>query len=77
MKHDKVRARREAIGPHALIRGDALNVMRRMPEASVDIVVTSPPYNIGLAYRTYNDRLEEQDYIGWMQIICAQIARVL
>ena len=77
MKQEKVRARREAIGPHALIRGDALNVMRRMQDASVDIVVTSPPYNIGLAYRSYNDRLDEQDYIGWMRVICTQIARVL
>ncbi len=74
---EKVRARREAIGRHALIRGDAFNVMRRMETGSVDIVVTSPPYNIGVAYRSYEDRLEEQDYIGWMQTICTQIARVL
>jgi len=54
-----------------------MNVMRRMESASVDIVVTSPPYNIGIAYRTYKDSLAEQDYIGWMQTVCTQIARLL
>lgn len=77
MAQEKVRARREALGRHALIRGDAMNVVRRMADRSVDVVVTSPPYNIGLAYRSYEDRLAERDYIDWMSVICAQIARVL
>ncbi len=29
-----------------LICGDALDVMRQMPDASLDLVVTSPPYNL-------------------------------
>jgi len=29
-----------------IIRGDALSEMRRMPSGSVDLVITSPPYNI-------------------------------
>lgn len=28
-----------------IVQGDCLKVLRRMPDASVDIVVTSPPYN--------------------------------
>jgi DNA modification methylase len=32
------------IGPHRLIRGDALTVMRGMPPCSVDLIVTDPPY---------------------------------
>lgn len=31
-----------------LYHGDCLEVMRAMPSESVDIVVTSPPYNMGL-----------------------------
>lgn len=31
-----------------LYHGDCLTVMRSMPDESVDIVVTSPPYNMGL-----------------------------
>ncbi len=29
-----------------IINGDALDVMRRMPSKSIDVVITSPPYNL-------------------------------
>lgn len=29
-----------------LIVGDALTLMRQMPDQSIDLVVTSPPYNL-------------------------------
>jgi site-specific DNA-methyltransferase (adenine-specific) len=29
-----------------IICGDTLNVMRQMPDASIDLIVTSPPYNL-------------------------------
>ncbi|AOX19342.1 DNA-methyltransferase [Kozakia baliensis] len=77
MTQTKTRSRRESVGRHTLIRGDALNVLRRMPAASVDVAVTSPPYNIGLAYRSYRDRRTENDYLDWMADICAQVGRVL
>jgi|SRR3990167_987694 len=33
---------------------------------SVSVVVTSPPYNLGTAYKTYRDSLPEQDYLDFM-----------
>ena len=30
----------------AIIKGDALEVMRRLPSKSIDVVITSPPYNL-------------------------------
>ncbi|MCJ8355314.1 DNA-methyltransferase [Novacetimonas hansenii] len=64
-------------GPHQLVRGDCLKVLRRMPADSVDVVVTSPPYNIGLRYSTYNDTLDEQGYLDWMVAISRQVRRVM
>lgn len=29
-----------------IICGDSLNIMRQMPSNSIDLVVTSPPYNL-------------------------------
>ncbi len=72
-----IRARRETLGIHTLIRGDCLSVMRRMPAGSVDVVVTSPPYNLGLAYRSYKDSLSEESYLDWMEVICSKVARVM
>ena len=39
---------------------------RRLDPGSVDVVVTSPPYNLGTAYKKYDDTLARQDYVDWM-----------
>ncbi len=41
------------------------------------MVVTSPPYNLDLRYRTYRDDRAEADYLAWLVGICQQIGRVL
>jgi len=53
------------IDSHKIITGDCLKVMSGMEAASVDIVVTSPPYNLDLAYGVYDDTKTEEDYIQW------------
>jgi DNA modification methylase len=37
-------------GGATLYRGDCLEVMRQMPSGSVDLIFTSPPYNIGMTH---------------------------
>ena len=51
--------------------------MARLRAAAVDLVVTSPPYNIGVRYGKYSDRQERQEYLGWSKEWAAQIQRVL
>lgn len=46
-------------------------------EKSVDVVVTSPPYNIGVSYSSYNDALPRQEYLGWMEKVGVAVKRVL
>ena len=48
-----------------------------MDEQSVDIVVTSPPYNIGKAYSAYDDNKSEEQYLTWCLDWAEQIKRVL
>ena len=43
----------------------------------VDLVVTSPPYNLGIRYRKYSDRQDRQSYLEWCREWAAQIRRVL
>lgn len=66
-----------AIGRHRLITGDCLAVLSALAGDSIDVAVTSPPYNIDLRYRAYRDRREEADYLDWMVAVCAEIRRVL
>ena len=44
-----------------IIVGDALRVLRKIPSESVDLVLTSPPYNFGLEY----DQNPEEDTVRW------------
>lgn len=37
-------------------------MMDQVPDASVDLVVTSPPYNIGTAYGRHSDKLPQYEY---------------
>lgn len=45
--------------------GDCLDVLARLPERSLDVIVTSPPYNLGVRYRTYDDTLPRARYLDW------------
>lgn len=57
--------------------GDCLAVMARMPARSFDVVVTSPPYNLNLAYGVYDDLRDETEYVGWLHEVSAAIKRVM
>ncbi len=56
---------------------DCLLTMARMPDNFVDLVVTSPPYNCGIAYDTYNDNREWSEYIQWAKTWLTEIKRVM
>lgn len=38
-----------------LYLADCLEILKRLPDDSVDVVVTDPPYGIGFPYHSYND----------------------
>ncbi|MGC1132655.1 MAG: site-specific DNA-methyltransferase [Nitrososphaeraceae archaeon] len=46
-------------------------------EKSVDMVATSPPYNIGVKYGAYNDSLERNEYLEWIDTVGIAVKRVL
>ena len=51
--------------------------MEKLPIEHVDLVVTSPPYNLGVRYRKFSDRQDRQSYLRWCKEWAAQIRRVL
>ena len=57
--------------------GDCLQGMADLPDEDVDLVVTSPPYNLGVRYRKYSDRQDRQSYLNWCGKWAAQIRRAL
>lgn len=46
----------------AIYNCDSLQKMKEIPESSINLVITSPPYNIGKEYET---NLSVDDYVNW------------
>ena len=44
---------------------DCIAGMKALPAESVDIVVTSPPYNLGIKYTNYADNSARDKYLEW------------
>jgi site-specific DNA-methyltransferase (adenine-specific) len=56
---------------------DCKEGMTFLKEKSVDVVVTSPPYNIGVKYNSYHENVPTEEYLTWMEDIGIEIKRVL
>jgi site-specific DNA-methyltransferase (adenine-specific) len=57
--------------------GDCLAGMTTLPARKTDLVVTSPPYNLGVRYRKFSDRQDRQSYLRWCAEWAGQIQRLL
>ena len=66
-----------AVTKFDLRRQDCIKGMSRLLDASVDLVVTSPPYNLGISYGKYSDHQDRQSYLSWCGEWAAQIRRIL
>ncbi len=55
--------------------GDSLDVMASMPEGSVNLVVTSPPY--ALHFKKEYGNADQHEYIDWLLPFAHQVKRVL
>src|SRR6516225_2421984 len=56
---------------------DCLKVFAQLAPDSVDVIVTSPPYNLGIQYSRYQDTLSREDYLMWTDAWIAAATRVL
>ena len=51
--------------------------MSRLRAGSVDLVVTSPPYNLGIRYGHYSDKQDRSSYLNWCAEWGGQVRRIL
>ena len=45
-----------------IINGDCIEVMKTLPEGSIDLIVTSCPYGVGIDYDVHEDDVEFEEY---------------
>lgn len=58
-----------------IINADCMDIMKDIPDNSIDICFTSPPYNMGQSlsgghkrkkYNSHNDNMKYIDYVNWI-----------
>lgn len=70
-----------AIQFNKIYHEDCLNFMGRyekeQPSLLVDVIVTSPPYNINKEYSYYRDDKEEEEYLNWIYQVAKKSFSIL
>ncbi len=67
----------DTFSPHerlVLHEGDTIDMLNTIPDEVVDLIITSPPYNIGKAYEK---KMSLDDYIAQQKIVISECVRVL
>lgn len=60
-----------------LLHGDCLKVLPTLEEKFFDLVVTSPPYNLGINYSTFKDTAPREEFLAWCKVWAAEVKRVM
>ena len=61
-----------------LLQGDCLELMKDIPDESIDLIVTDPPYGIDYStFRTNSKKLLNDNNLQWVDEFSSQMARVL
>jgi DNA modification methylase len=62
---------------HYLFNGDCLEILKQIPSKSIKLIITDPPYNIGLKYNEYADNKKWKDYYKELGERLNEMARIL
>lgn len=60
-----------------VLQGDFLNMAKGIPDGSINLVVTSPPYNCGIEYDIHKDSMPWGEYLDWCRKWLSECRRVL
>jgi site-specific DNA-methyltransferase (adenine-specific) len=59
-----------------IIEGDAIEVMKQIPDGSIDVTFADPPFNLKKSYEQYEDDKETRDYLSWCNQWLYQMVRI-
>lgn len=59
-----------------VIQGDCLEVMRQIPDNSIDVTFADPPFNLKKKYNSYYDNHEVNEYLSWCKEWLNELVRI-
>ncbi len=77
MTKPKFYYKEKMITEHKIICGDSVKELKNIPDESIDLIITDPPFNIGKKYNSFVDRKSKKDYLNWCVSWLTDCIRVL
>ena len=62
-----------------IICGDCIEILKEIPERTIDFILTDPPFNVGIDYgeSEYDDNMKDNEYANWCYKWIVECYRVL
>jgi site-specific DNA-methyltransferase (adenine-specific) len=59
-----------------IICGDVIEVMKKIPDNSIDMTFADPPFNLNKKYGNYKDKKADAEYIKWCEDWLTEMVRI-
>lgn len=60
-----------------ILQGNCVEILETIKTNSIDLIVTSPPYNVKKGYQEYNDDIDLESYYSFLMIVCKELFRII
>lgn len=60
-----------------VFNSDVADLLKQMPNGSVDCIFADPDYNVGIRYNNKSYKRKFDEYIAWLGGLCVEFHRVL
>jgi site-specific DNA-methyltransferase (adenine-specific) len=60
-----------------ILNGNCIEVMKTIPEGSIDLLVTSPPYGVNIDYDVHDDDMTPEEYFDFTKKWMSEAFRIL
>lgn len=59
-----------------IIYGDAIEIMKKIPDNSIDMTFADPPFNLNKKYGNYKDKKAAEEYVRWCEDWLTEMVRI-
>lgn len=61
---------------NTIVQGDCIEVMKEIPDNSIDVTFADPPFNLKKKYNSYYDKHEVEEYLSWCKGWLHEMVRI-
>lgn len=59
-----------------ILQGDCIELLKSIPDNSIDMTFADPPFNLKKGYNNYYDSLKLQEYLNWCELWITEMVRI-